>query len=332
MTSNQLTSSPASSSQEKFFLLKQHLQQSIVGQNRLLERLMVSVLCGGHILLEGLPGLAKTTAVTSLASGIHATYKRIQFTPDLMPGDLTGSEIYDPKSAEFRFIKGPLFNEIILADEINRAPPKVQSALLEAMQEHQVTVGGITRSLPALFVVMATQNPLEQAGTYPLPEAQLDRFLLHVVLSYPSEDDELKILQLDRKRHFGEDSVSPSVAHLQPETVLTARREAAEIFVDPKLEKYIVSLVTTTRDISKLDKKWDDHLIAGASPRASIALLRSATAIAYLRGREYLIPEDIHEIAADVLRHRLVLKYSAQSAGLNGDKIIQKLLEQVPLP
>jgi len=332
MTSNQVTNSTVTNSQEKFLLLKQHLQQSIVGQDRLLERLMVSVLCGGHILLEGLPGLAKTTSVTSLASGIHASYKRIQFTPDLMPSDLTGSEIYDPKTTEFRFSKGPLFNEIILADEINRAPPKVQSALLEAMQEHQVTVGGITRPLPALFVVMATQNPLEQAGTYPLPEAQLDRFLLHVVLSYPSEEDELKILQLDRKRHFGEDNIKPSATFLLPDTVLTARREAAEIYVDPKLEKYIVSLVTTTRDISKLDKKWSDFLVAGASPRASIALLRSATAIAYLRGREFLLPEDIHEIAADVLRHRLVLKYSALSTGLNGDLVIQKLLEQVPVP
>jgi len=301
MTANQVTNTPASSSQEKFLLLKQHLQQSIVGQDRLLERLMVSVLCGGHILLEGLPGLAKTTAVTSLAGGIHATYKRIQFTPDLMPSDLTGSEIYDPKATEFRFIPGPLFNEIILADEINRAPPKVQSALLEAMQEHQVTIGGITRALPALFVVMATQNPLEQAGTYPLPEAQLDRFLLHVVLSYPSEEDELKILQLDRKRHYGEDNLKETDSFLQPETVLTARREAAEIFVDPKLEQYIVTLVTTTRDISKLDDSWGDQLIAGASPRASIALLRSATAIAYLRGREFLIPEDIHEIARRLL-------------------------------
>lgn len=332
MTAKQSSPAATSTTQEQFLSLKHHLQQCIIGQNRLLDRLMVSILCGGHILLEGLPGLAKTTAVTTLASGIHASYKRIQFTPDLMPGDLTGSEIYDPKETGFRFIKGPLFNEIVLADEINRAPPKVQSALLEAMQEHQVTVGGVTRALPALFVVMATQNPLEQAGTYPLPEAQLDRFLLHVVLDYPSEEDELKILQLDRKRHFGEDQAMTIESHLQPETVLQARREAAEIHVETKLERYIVALVNATRNIVNLDPSWQEYLIAGASPRASIALLRSATAIAYLRGREYLIPEDIHEIAADVLRHRLVLKYSAQNAGIDGDKIIAKLLQVVPVP
>ncbi|CAG0911518.1 unnamed protein product, partial [Cyprideis torosa] len=202
---------------------------------------MIAVLTGGHILLESLPGLAKTTAVTTLASGIHAGFQRIQFTPDLMPGDLTGTDIYEPNKGEFRFVPGPIFHEIVLADEINRAPPKVQSALLEAMQEHQVTVGGVTRPLPELFIVMATQNPLEQSGTYPLPEAQLDRFLLHVVLDYPNAEDELLILQQDRQRHYGEDkALLPSPLH--PQQVLQARRDVAEVHVDPELERYMVTL------------------------------------------------------------------------------------------
>ncbi|MCG6911334.1 MAG: AAA family ATPase, partial [Deltaproteobacteria bacterium] len=218
-------------SQYAFHELRERLQDVIIGQQKLVDRLMISLLTGGHFLLEGPPGLAKTKAVTSLAAAVHASFQRIQFTPDLMPGDLTGSDVFDPESHTFRFIQGPVFHEIILADEINRAPPKVQSALLEAMAEHQVTIGGVTRRLPDLFVVMATQNPLEQSGTYPLPEAQLDRFLMHIVLSYPTEDDELKILQLDRKLHYGEDAEMLET-RLQPETVLLARREVAEIHVE----------------------------------------------------------------------------------------------------
>ena len=231
--------------QPEFLQLHDHMRQVIVGQDALLDRLMTGLLTGGHILLEGPPGLAKTRAVNTLASGVHATFQRIQFTPDLMPGDLTGTDIYDPRESSFRFVKGPLFHEIVLADEINRAPPKVQSALLEAMQEHQVTVGDTTRDLPDLFIVMATQNPLEQAGTYPLPEAQLDRFLLHVVLDYPSAEDELLILKRDRDQHYGEDKLSLS-SPLHPQTVLTARREVAEIHVEEMLEKYIVALVGAT--------------------------------------------------------------------------------------
>lgn len=318
-------------SQQEFHRLRQHLKSVIIGQDKLLDRLIISLLTGGHLLLEGPPGLAKTTAVNTLAGGVHASFQRIQFTPDLLPGDLTGTDIFDPEEHRFRFVEGPIFNEIILADEINRAPPKVQSALLEAMSEHQVTVGSTTRKLPELFVVMATQNPLEQSGTYPLPEAQLDRFLLHTVLSYPSADEELAILQLDRKRHYGQDPATIE-SPLDPATVLAARKEVAEIHIEPALEQYIVNLVTTTRDLATINPDWHDYLLAGASPRASIALLRCAAAYAYLHGREYVIPEDIMEMAPDVIRHRLVLGYAARAARIDADDIIQKILMTVPVP
>jgi MoxR-like ATPase len=317
--------------QQEFLTLRTHLEQVIVGQTALLDRMMIGLLTGGHILLEGPPGLAKTTAVNTLASGVHASFQRVQFTPDLMPGDLTGTDIYDPHEGSFRFVEGPIFHEIVLADEINRAPPKVQSALLEAMQEHQVTVGGVTRPLPALFVVMATQNPLEQAGTYPLPEAQLDRFLLHVVLTYPGAEDELEILKRDRQLHYGEDRQALN-SPLHPETVLTARREVAEVHVEEMLERYIVALVAATRELGQLDEKRGDYLLAGASPRASIALLRAASAYAYLHGRDYVIPEDIIEMAPDVLRHRLVLGYAGRAAEVTADDIIQFVLEHIPVP
>jgi MoxR-like ATPase len=317
--------------QPEFLALRQHLEQTIVGQHPLLDRLMISLLTGGHMLLEGPPGLAKTTAVNTLARGVHASFQRIQFTPDLMPGDLTGSDIFDPQAHQFTFVAGPVFHEIVLADEINRAPPKVQSALLEAMAEHQVTVGGVTRRLPDLFVVMATQNPLEQSGTYPLPEAQLDRFLLHVVLDYPTPEEELRILQQDRQRHYGED-LPENKSPLSPETVLAARHEVAEIHVEDMLERYIVSLVNATRHLGDWQPEWAGYLLAGASPRASIALLRAASALAYLRGRDYLTPEDIVDIAPDVLRHRLILDYSGRAAGISADTIIQQLLATIPIP
>jgi MoxR-like ATPase len=317
--------------QAEFLTLRTHLEQVIIGQQQLLDRLMIGLLTGGHILLEGPPGLAKTTAVNTLASGVHASFRRIQFTPDLMPGDLTGSDIFDPEAHAFSFVPGPIFHEIVLADEINRAPPKVQAALLEAMAEHQVTVGGVTRRLPDLFVVMATQNPLEQAGTYTLPEAQLDRFLLHVVLTYPTPAEELAILQQDRKRHYGGDAQKLD-SPLKPETVLAARREVAEIHVEEMLERYIVSLVTATRRLGEMNPEWKEYLVAGASPRASIALLRAATALAYLRGRDYLIPEDIMDMAPDVLRHRLILGYPARAANVGADEIIKHLLAAIPVP
>jgi MoxR-like ATPase len=317
--------------QSQFLALRQHLEQTIVGQQALLDRLMISLLTGGHVLLEGPPGLAKTTAVNTLASGVNASFQRIQFTPDLMPGDVTGTDIFDPEAHAFKFIPGPIFHEIVLSDEINRAPPKVQSALLEAMAEHQVTVGGVTRRLPDLFVVMATQNPLEQSGTYPLPEAQLDRFLLHVVLDYPSPEEELRILQQDRQRHFGDDTKAIG-SSLTPEVVLSARREVAEIHVEEVVERYIVSLVTATRHIGQWKPEWADYLLVGASPRASIALLRASSALAYLQGRDYVIPEDIMDIAPDVLRHRLVLDYAGRAAETTVDEIIQHLLATVPVP
>ncbi len=315
----------------EFLTLRQHLEQTIIGQHKLLDRLMISLLTGGHVLLEGVPGLAKTTAVNTLASGVHASFQRVQFTPDLMPGDLTGTDVFDPETRRFTFVNGPIFHEIILADEINRAPPKVQSALLEAMAEHQVTVGGVTRRLPDLFVVMATQNPLEQSGTYPLPEAQLDRFLLHVVLDYPSPEEELIILQQDRTRHFDEDSQTLD-SPLTPATVLAARREVADMHVEEMLERYIVSLVTATRQLGEWKSEWEGYLLAGASPRASIALLRASSALAYLQGRDYVTPEDIQDIAPDVLRHRLILNYAGRAAQITVDDIIQHLLETVPAP
>ena len=311
--------------------IRTHLETQIIGQSDLLDRLLIGVLTGGHVLLEGLPGLAKTTAVNALASSIHASFQRIQFTPDLMPADLTGSDIFDPESRAFHFVKGPLFHEIVLADEINRAPPKVQSALLEAMQEHQITVGGVTRDLPPLFMVLATQNPLEQSGTYPLPEAQLDRFLLHVVLDYPSAEDELLILKQDRQQHFGTDEETIN-SPVQPATILAARHEVAEIHVEEVLETYIVKLVGMTRLLGDIEEGWENYLRAGASPRASIALLRASSALAYIRGREYVLPEDIIDVAPDVLRHRLSLGHEARAAGVDADKIIQTLLAKVAVP
>jgi MoxR-like ATPase len=322
---------------QNILALRSHLEQVIVGQSDLLDRLLISVLTGGHVLLESLPGLAKTTAVTTLASGIHASFQRIQFTPDLLPGDLTGSEIYDAQNGSFRFVPGPIFNEIVLADEINRAPPKVQSALLEAMQERQVTVGGETRQLPELFIVMATQNPLEQSGTYPLPEAQLDRFLLHVVLDYPDADDELLILKRDRgiqqrQQHQQQKQSTDSELALHPEQVLQAREDVSRVHVSEVLEKYIVQLVGATRQLEKIDQDWKDYLQAGASPRASIALLRASSALAYLRGRDYVVPDDIIDIAPDVMRHRLVLGYAARAAEIDADAIIVRVLAGVPIP
>ncbi len=322
--------------QTDFLQIRTHLKTAIIGQENLLDRLLIGVLTGGHVLLEGLPGLAKTTAVTALANGIQASFQRIQFTPDLMPADLTGSDIFSPKDSAFHFVKGPLFHEIVLADEINRAPPKVQSALLEAMQEQQITVGGVTRDLPELFMVLATQNPLEQSGTYPLPEAQLDRFLLHIVLGYPSAEDELLILQRDRQHHFGADK-DTSLSPITPETVLNARREVAEIHVKQVLEEYIVKLVGMTRHLEKVqpaecDDNWAEFLRAGASPRASIALLRASSAMAYLKGRDYVIPEDIIAIAPDVLRHRLVLGHTARTANITADDIIQQIITTVAVP
>lgn len=317
--------------QPEFLTLRQHLEQTIVGQTALIDRLMIGMLTSGHILLESAPGLAKTTAVKALASGIHASFQRIQFTPDLLPADITGGEIFDPGSSDFRFVQGPLFHEIILADEINRAPPKVQSALLEAMEEHQVTIGGKSYPLPDLFIVMATQNPLEQGGTYPLPEAQLDRFLLHVVVDYPDADEELQILERDRQRHFSDEAPRLDT-RLDPKTVLRARQEVAEVHIEPALQKYVVEIVQATRNPVRYSEALKDTIQFGASPRATLAMVRAASAHAYLQGREYVLPDDILEIAGDVLRHRMIPSYHARARNLDTQDLIRQLLDLVPVP
>lgn len=319
------------STQQAFMALKTHLQKTIVGQEALLERMMIAMLTGGHVLLEGPPGLAKTTAVKTLAKGVHASFQRIQFTPDLMPGDVMGSDILDPNTGSLSFVKGPIFNEIVLADEINRAPPKVQSALLEAMAEKQVTAGGQTRALPDLFIVMATQNPLEQSGTYPLPEAQMDRFMLHVVLDYPTESEELEILRRDRAKHYGIDKEADT-SSLTPQNVLDARREVAELHVAEPVEKYLVALVAATRKLDELDDTLEGVLDVGASPRASLALLHAASAYAWLQGRDFVTPDDVARLAPDVLRHRLALSFAGRAQGWTSDQLIGRLLELVSVP
>ncbi len=313
--------------------LRTYLETVIVGQKDLLDKLVISLLTGGHVLVEGLPGLAKTTAVKALAAGVHGSFRRIQFTPDLLPGDLTGTDIYNPQEGSFCFAEGPLFHDIILADEINRAPAKVQSALLEAMQENQITVGGVTRPLPPLFMVMATQNPLEQAGTYPLPEAQMDRFLLHVVLSYPSADEELLILQRDRERLAGAGKggdARQSVIDVQ--TVLDAREEVKRIQIAPLLEQYIVAVVGATREIGKWLPEFDGFIEVGASPRGSLAIAHAAAAVAYVKGRDFVTPDDILEVASDCLRHRIIPSFTARMEKVSRDDMIRKLLQVVPVP
>jgi len=311
--------------------LKHQLQQIIVGQAEVLERLIIALISGGHVLLEGPPGLAKTTAVHALAGSVHASFQRIQFTPDLMPGDLTGSEIFEPNKGSFRFQPGPLFHEIVLADEINRAPPKVQSALLEAMAEHQITVGGQTHSLPPLFMVLATQNPLENAGTYSLPEAQLDRFLFHLIMKYPSHEEEIEILRRTRQVDDGRLDVNIN-AIAQPKDILSLRKQLNTIHVEPSIEKYVVDLVSATRNIEQIMPEWKGMVKAGASPRGAISLLRVASARALLAERDYVIPEDVVALAVDVLRHRIVLDFSAQAEGVTGKKIIDALLQRVTAP
>jgi MoxR-like ATPase len=317
------------SNQPRILELRQALSGVIVGQDTLLDRLVIGLLADGHVLVEGLPGLAKTTAVKTLAAAIHGSFRRIQFTPDLLPGDLTGTDIYH--EGKFEFVEGPLFQEIILADEINRAPAKVQAALLEAMQEHQITVGGVTRPLPPLFMVMATQNPLEQAGTYPLPEAQLDRFLLHVSLDYPSDAEELEILRRDRA-HPSVAGRAPLTAVIDTATVLAARKEVRQVHVSDEVERYIVTLVRATRAPGEWRADWAHAVDVGASPRAALALLHASAAAAYLRGRDYVTPDDVRELAADCLRHRITLSLDARLQKLDRDAFIAGLLEAVPAP
>lgn len=315
--------------QARIVKLRDALNATIVGQTDLLDKLVIALLAGGHVLVEGVPGLAKTTAVKAMAAAVAATFRRIQFTPDLLPGDLTGTDIYNPQEGNFCFVEGPLFHEIILADEINRAPAKVQAALLEAMQERQITVSGETRSLPKLFMVMATQNPLEQAGTYPLPEAQLDRFMLHVTLSYPSADEEFEILQRDRKHGINMSGSEPVV---DTETVLAAREEVRRVHMEPMLERYIVALVGATREPGKWRPESAGHFEVGASPRASIALVHAASAWAYLQGRDFVTPGDIRYVALDCLRHRVIVSFAARMQKISRDQVLSDLIDAVPVP
>ncbi|MEW6444576.1 MAG: AAA family ATPase [Pseudomonadota bacterium] len=308
--------------------LRAYLESVIVGQHDLLDRLLISLLTGGHLLVEGLPGLAKTTAIKTLAEGVHASFQRIQFTPDLLPSDLTGAEVYDPDSHQFNFRAGPLFHEIVLADEINRAPAKVQAALLEAMQEHQVTIGGVSHPLPELFMVMATQNPLDQAGTYPLPEAQLDRFLLHVVLDYPSESEELEVLRRHRKGL----GTRPETPKIDVAWVLEARGKVEQIHIAPELEAWIVRLVAATRRMADFVPEAAGMIDCGASPRASLALAQAAQALAYLRERDFVTPEDLLDIAPDALRHRLLLSPVGQLARTDRNTLIARLCDALPTP
>ncbi len=306
------------------------IQSKIVGQHQLIEHMLVCLLSDGHVLIEGMPGLAKTRSAKAIADGIEGGFHRIQFTPDLLPSDLIGTEIYIHEKSNFIFRKGPLFNNIILADEINRAPAKVQSALLEAMEEKQITVGHETHPLPELYMVIATQNPVEQEGTYNLPEAQLDRFMMHLEVGYPTPQEELLIVELDEKRQH-KTSSEPSAITTKTE-VFAARRAVADMFISENLKKYVVSLVTATRTPEKYDQDLARWIEYGASPRATIFMIRTAKALAWLRGDEYVTPEHIHSVAFPVLRHRIVPSFESEALGVSRNDIIKKLLEVVAIP
>ena len=309
--------------------LEHWLGQQIVGQQDLIHKLLIALLADGHLLVEGAPGLAKTRAIKQMAEGIEGDFHRIQFTPDLLPGDITGTDIFRPQTGTFEFQQGPIFNNLVLADEINRAPAKVQSALLEAMAERQVSIGSKTYALPPLFLVMATQNPIEQEGTYPLPEAQLDRFLMHVRVSYPDRDAEQAILRLARSEASGEQS-QPDRAVSQAD-IFAARQGALEVHMAPAVEEYIIQLVIATRDPSLYDAELADWLEYGASPRATIALDRCARANAWIEGRDYVSPDDVQKVVFDCLRHRLIVSFEAEAAGVTSDQIIERLIERIPV-
>jgi MoxR-like ATPase len=312
--------------------LLDYLNQRILGQEALNVRLLVALLADGHLLVEGAPGLAKTTAIKTLAGGLECDFHRIQFTPDLLPADLTGTEIYRPQEASFHFQHGPIFHNLLLADEINRAPAKVQSALLEAMAERQVTVGRTSYPLPSLFLVMATQNPIEQEGTYPLPEAQLDRFLLYVRIGYPDAPTEHAILRLTREQALQNGATTGNNARVSPQRVFAARREVLALNLSPALESYIVALVMATRNPAPYGTELSGWVRYGASPRATIALDRCSRAHAWLQGRDYVSPEDIQAIAPDVLRHRVLLTFEAEADGIDTERFITELLDRVPVP
>ena len=312
---------------EALVALRHFLSTQILGQERLIERLLIALLADGHLLVEGAPGLAKTRAIKELAEGLEAEFHRLQFTPDLLPADITGTEIYRPETASFAFQQGPVFHNLVLADEINRAPAKVQSALLEAMAERQVSVGRCTYPLPPLFLVMATQNPIEQEGTYPLPEAQLDRFLMHVRIGFPDAAVERKILQQARGEALHGEAEAPQ--KVSQEAIFAARQEILGLYMADAVEEYLVQLVMATRTPAKYDSELAEWISYGASPRGSIALDRCARAHAWLAGRDFVSPEDIQAVLFDVLRHRLILSFEAEAAGIDQDRVIQRILDRV---
>jgi len=313
--------------------LKTYISQFILGQEELVERLLIALVCDGHLLVEGAPGLAKTRAIKVMGQGLEGDFQRIQFTPDLLPADLTGTEIYRPNEGKFHFETGPLFHNLILADEINRAPAKVQSALLEAMEERQITVGSETYPLPRLYLVMATQNPIEQEGTYPLPEAQMDRFLIHVRVGYPDANAEREILRLNRKESKAlHEGTRPEELSVSQETIFAARQEVLAMHMADEIEDYILNIVLATRDASAYGEDIKRAIQYGASPRATIALDRCSRAKAWLDGRDFVTPEDVQAMAPDVLRHRMILNFEAEAEGITSDDMIQAILERVGVP
>jgi len=322
------------SASESLAQLKVQLEKAVVGQESLVNRMLIALLVDGHLLVEGAPGLAKTRAIKALSDNIDSDYQRIQFTPDLLPADLTGTEVYRPADGSFEFQEGPLFNNLILADEINRAPAKVQSALLEAMAEQQISVGHKTYPLPELFMVMATQNPIEQEGTYPLPEAQLDRFLMHVLIDYPDDKHEAEILRLVREetRARGKSGSQVKKAKMPVKAIFDARAEVLDVHLADNLETYIVRLVTATRKPESHTAELRRWISYGASPRATIALDACSRAHAWLEGRDYVSPTDIQAVVHDVMRHRVLLSYEAEADGMQSGDIVDRLLQLIAVP
>ena len=314
---------------EAVHALRDYLSTQILGQETLVNRILIALLADGHILVEGAPGLAKTKAIKDLALGLEAGFQRIQFTPDLLPADITGTDIYHPPSGSFNFKAGPIFNNLLLADEINRAPAKVQSALLEAMAERQVSVGNQTYPLPELFLVMATQNPIEQEGTYPLPEAQLDRFLMHVKIGFPDVQMERKILQ--QARDTALNGPHPPSQRLSIEPVLSVRQEVLGLYRADAVEEYLAQLVIATRQPAKYDEELARWIQLGSSPRGSIAIDRCARAHAWLSGRDFVSPDDIQAVIFDALRHRIMLSFEAEATGISADTVLQRVLDRVPV-
>jgi len=308
-------------------VLRTYLTSQILGQETLVERLLIAVLADGHLLVEGAPGLAKTKAIKDLAEGLEADFHRIQFTPDLLPADITGTEIYRPDTASFSFQQGPIFHNLVLADEINRAPAKVQSALLEAMAERQVSIGRTSYALPELFLVMATQNPIEQEGTYPLPEAQLDRFLMHVKIGYPDATVERRILAQARGEALNGETLPTE--RVSQADIAAARREVLGLYMADAVEEYLIQLIMATRTPGRFDQDLAHWITYGASPRGSIALDRCARAHAWLAGRDFVSPEDIQAVVFDVLRHRIILSFEAEAAGIDHDRVVQRILDLV---